>query len=150
MSDKKAPKTLRDQDFQSTAWGRQYVGKTLLEGIDAAAIRPLFDRVIVRDIPDEDRVGSIFLPEAHINNRAGLRMGVVVAVGDGDKWVEAGLDNYGNPKRKGLKGIDRLSMSVKVGDKVLYDRRREAEIYIDGQRLSIVNESQSIVGVLED
>ncbi len=40
-------------------------------------------------------------------------------------------------------------MSVKPGDKVLYDRRREAEVEIRGQMYSLVYETQSVLAILD-
>lgn len=38
----------------------------------------------------------------------------------------------------------------KVGERVLYERRKEAEIFINGSRYCLVHAEQAIVGVLED
>ncbi len=41
-------------------------------------------------------------------------------------------------------------MEVKPGMKVLYDRRKEAEFFVGGQRYGIINEEQSCFAILED
>lgn len=47
-------------------------------------------------------------------------------------------------------GKHRMEMQVKVGDRVLYDYRREAQIFIGGEMFQLVDEHQSILGILED
>ena len=108
-----------------------------LVSFGAEDIRPLQDRILVRDIPDDEKVGLIFIPPTAAERGAGkqglLRFGVVVAVGAGDM----------------LPG-GRAPMYCQVGDTVLYDRRREAELYINGERHSLVHEEQSVYGILDN
>lgn len=40
--------------------------------------------------------------------------------------------------------------SCKPGDRVVYERRKEAEFYVGGVRYSLVYESQAVIGVLVD
>ena len=158
--------------------------------IDPETIRPIYDRVLVRDLGDAERIGSIFIPEC-ARDQVQLRIGVVVAVGPGDAWTEHGLDAQGEPRRRSIKrdchicggggrlnyfqpperctacdGTGKLSrwfdirtykyeklrlpMICKPGDRIVFDRRREAELYIDGQRYSLCHEEQSVFAVLED
>lgn len=167
-----------------------------VHNLDATLIKPLWDRCLIRDIPDPDRIGSIWIPETAAERGVGkeglLRIGVVVAVGPGDKftreWVERDhLTGQHHVQRKALgrcpdceapgfqitryvdppyneqypaftykvcptcsgDGIRRWPMQCKVGDKVIVDRRKEAEFYVNGERLYLVHEEQAILAVLE-
>jgi co-chaperonin GroES (HSP10) len=155
--------------------------------IDPHDIRLLHDRILVRDIPDPEKIGSIIVPTS--SEAAGLRFGEVIAVGPGDKWIEKGLDENGNPKRASVAmcecghhsaihsegtwgagarpclmvdglGEDfdycqckdfnpRLPMDVKPGDIVIFDRRRECEVYIEGDRYALIHQEQSVLAVLD-
>lgn len=145
-------------------------------------IRPLWSRVLIRDIHNDEKIGSILIPQGDVGKDT-KRIGIVVAVGPGDKFVEDGLDGQGDVVRRligecshceGLgrtiaqawdsdaiggmvlcffccgDGLQRHNMLVKAGDKILYDRRRECEIYLEGVRHSLVYEEQSVLAVLED
>jgi co-chaperonin GroES (HSP10) len=98
-----------------------------------------------------------------------------VAVGLGDKWIEH-LQKIGPPKRTRVtmcagghsqetpdqigecwwlgcdctKFTPRLKMQCKVGDKVIYDKRRDLELHIGGETYSLVNEEQAILAVIEE
>jgi chaperonin GroES len=113
-------------------------------------IRPLGDRVLVRDLPDQEKIDSIWLPQGHARDN-GLRFGVVVAIGKGDKWLDCGWPaGKPEPVLKALAdGLERLPMDVKPGDKILYDQRKEAEVFIDGERFTLIHQQQSIIGILE-
>ncbi len=151
--------------------------------VDPKQIIPIVDRCVIQDIPQEDRRGSIYIPESH-NNKDLIRRGLVVAVGPGDKYTEHGFDNTSQVRRKLVvcetckggpffratpPGADndylgkiekvcpycsgqaaRLPMPVKVGDRVLYSKRKDLEISIGGALYSLVNVEQSIFAVLED
>lgn len=111
-------------------------------------IRPLEDRVLVRDIPDEEMVGSLVAPET-ARDRDLNRRGIVVAVGLGDRFYEKGKNTItGEVIRKAVKG-GRLPMEVKVGDRVIFNRRKDMEFFVDGERYNFVNEEQSILAILE-
>lgn len=109
-----------------------------------------------------------------------LRVGEVVATGVGDRYIEVGFDEgAGRVRRKLITipclccngtffdirsyslmqcpaclGTGRIPITIppqcNPGEKVLYSRRREAEFYVNGERLAIVNAEQSILAVLED
>ena len=153
----------------------------LLEDLSPDKIKPMWSRVLIRDEHEaDDKIGSIFLPQGD-KGKDTRRIGIVVAVGPGDKHFEKGLvrDSDGNtsvdrrflgkcepcgglgqilnaqagvfetcPQCQG-DGIKRFPMEVKVGDRVLYDRRRDAEFVIEGERYNLVFEEQSVLGVLE-
>lgn len=111
-------------------------------------IRPLEDRVLVRDIPDEEMVGPVYSPET-ARDRDMNRRGIVVAVGLGDRFYEKGKNPItGEVIRKVIKG-GRLPMEVKVGDRVIFNRRKDMEFFVGGERYNFVNEEQSILAVIE-
>jgi chaperonin GroES len=124
----------------------------ILEGIDPASIVPIIDRVVVRDVKDAEKVGLLYIPMTAqargIGGRTGnKRMGVVVAVGRGDAWTERLTD--GGTRVLRTKLPERAKMTVKVGDLVAWDQRREAEFYVKDERFAIVHEEQSIFGIIE-
>lgn len=79
----------------------------LRRDIDPASIRMIEDRVLIKDLGDIDRVGSIIIPEtARADSRVGsptLRLGLVIAVGPGDKFIEVGYeDRTGEVQRRAI------------------------------------------------
>jgi co-chaperonin GroES (HSP10) len=64
--------------------------------IDPSSIRLIEDRVLIKDLGDLEQAGSIIIPQtARADSRAGsprLRLGLVIAVGPGDKFVERGMN----------------------------------------------------------
>jgi len=154
--------------------------------IEPGSIRMIEDRVLIRDLGDEEKVGSIIIPEEYRQSKTNhplLRIGLVVAVGPGDKFIELGVDETGERVRRKLitqeceacegrgrhfhprhyqfetcpwcKGTKRVALRIpaqcQIGDKVLYDRRREAEFYLsDGLRYSLVHAEQAVIAVLEE
>jgi co-chaperonin GroES (HSP10) len=173
-----------------------------LEGVDPATIRLIEDRVLIRDLGDVEKVGSIIIPETARGDSAvgspRLRLGLVIAVGPGDKFVEKGFDEHtGQVLRVAVTVacscgmLERLGKACGVeiqkynprkwfdirkyefvelgpgeacplchdtgrapvtvppqcqpGDKVLYDRRREAE-----HRYVLCHAEQAVFAVVED
>lgn len=120
-----------------------------LKGINPKRIRPIYDRVLVQDLPEDDsRRGSLWIPE-NCRDLTQIRRGVVIAAGLGDCYSEHGIDKrtrqvIRKPREK------RLPMSVRPGDRVLYNRRREAEFFIDGERYSLIHEEQSCLALLRE
>jgi co-chaperonin GroES (HSP10) len=165
-------------------------------GIDPLSIKLISDRVLIRDLQDAEKEGSIVIPEAYrdrgVNDFGTMRIGVVVAVGPGDRFIEHGVTDEGEVRRTlitcpcmcayammrdgsrwwfdirnycrvelkpgekcpACDGSGRIPICVPPqvwpGQKVLYDRRKEAEIYLDGQRYLIVHAEQAVVAVLEE
>ncbi len=124
-------------------------------------VRPIWDRVLIRDIHDDEKLGSIFLPELSDHwsgEKERHRVGIVVATGPGDKILESWgrvVDKEGKLRTyKKEKAVTtesgRLPMQCKVGDKVIVDRRRDEEIYIGGERYYLCHEEQAILGILEE
>jgi hypothetical protein len=166
-----------------------------LHGVDPSSIRLISDRVLLKDLGDLEKEGSIIIPEAYrergLNQFGTYRKGVVISTGPGDRFLEVGIEECGNEaprvRRKAITvpcqcqdgsrkwfdiinyivveipdggvcpacgGSGRVPVCVppqcKPGDIVLFDRRREAEIYLNGERYCILNSEQSVIAVLED
>jgi chaperonin GroES len=98
-----------------------------------SAIRPLGDRVVVRPLTEVEMgtlsPSGIIIPDSAKKEKP--EQGIVIAVGTG-KWNED--------------GDKRLSMEVKVGDKVIFSKYGFDEVKIDGKEYFIVGEA-SILGV---
>ncbi len=87
-------------------------------------IRPLHDRIVVRRIePDEVVKGGIVIPDAA---KEKPQNGVVVVVGNG-KILENG---------------NRVEMTVKEGDQILFGKYSGTEIKLDGQEYLILREDE--------
>jgi chaperonin GroES len=86
-------------------------------------IRPLDDRVVVEPMDAEEMTaGGIVLPDTA---KEKPQRGTVIAVGPG-KLLESG---------------QRSSLSVSVGDQVLFGKYGGTEIEVDGQDVKILRES---------
>ena len=95
------------------------------------AFTPLHDRVLVRRVEsDEKTKGGLIIPDSAKEKPA---EGEVVAVGAGAR------DEDG----------DRISMDVKVGDRILFGKWSGTEVQIDGKDLLIMKESD-ILGIIHD
>ncbi len=93
-------------------------------------IRPLGERVVVKPLPSEEITkGGIVLPDTA---KEKPQEGEVVAVGSGRL-----LDNG-----------TRVSIDLKVGDKVLFSKYAGNEVKIDGVEYLLVREAD-ILGVIE-
>ncbi len=87
-------------------------------------VRPLHDRLLVRRIEEEETVkGGIIIPDSA---KEKPQEGEVLAVGNGKT-----LDN-------GTK----LTMDVKVGDKILFGKYSGTDIKIDGEEVLILREDE--------
>ena len=85
-------------------------------------IKPLGEKVIIRPISAEQKtVGGIVLPDTA---KAKPQQGEILAVGPGRV-----LDNG-----------SRLSLEVKVGDKVLFSKYAAVDIKVDDEDLILLNE----------
>jgi chaperonin GroES len=93
-------------------------------------IRPLDDRVVVQPVDaEETTAGGIVLPDSA---REKPQRGTVLAVGPGKL-----LDN-------GARG----TLSVAVGDVVIYGKYGGSEVEVDGQDVKILRESDILAKVL--
>ncbi|MFH1212964.1 MAG: co-chaperone GroES [Candidatus Neomarinimicrobiota bacterium] len=87
------------------------------------AIKPLADRVLVKpSVSDEKTAGGLYLPDTA---KEKPQEGTVVAVGPG-KVADDGK---------------KVTMEVKVGDRVLYGKYSGTEVTIDGVEHLIMRES---------
>ena len=94
------------------------------------AFTPLHDRVLVRRIEsDEKTKGGLIIPD---NAKEKPAEGEIVAVGAGAR------DEDG----------ERISMDVKVGDRILFGKWSGTEVTIDGDEMLIMKESD-ILGVID-
>lgn len=93
------------------------------------AFRPLHDRVVVRRIEaDQKTAGGIIIPDSAQEKPS---EGEIVAVGEGAR------DDAGN----------RITLDVKVGDRVLFGKWSGTEVKIGGEDLLIMKESD-IMGIV--
>ena len=93
-----------------------------------ASIKPLGDRVLVKaDVAEEVTSSGLYIPDTA---KEKPQQGTVVAVGTGK--VENG---------------NKIDMTVKKGDKVLYGKYAGTEVSVDGNEYLIMRESD-IVGIL--
>lgn len=92
--------------------------------------KPLLDRVVIKRIEEEKRTaGGIIIPDTAKEKPS---QGEIVAVGPG------GRDDDGKL----------VTMTVKVGDRVLFGKWSGTEVKIDGEDLLIMKESD-ILGIIE-
>jgi chaperonin GroES len=93
-------------------------------------IRPLHDRVIVQRIQEEEKTkGGIIIPDTA---KEKPQEGKVIAVGPG-KILENGT---------------KVTLDVKVGDKILFGKYSGSEIKIEGEEFLMMREDD-ILGVIE-
>lgn len=85
-------------------------------------INPIGDRVVIKVDEEDQKIGSIYLPDAAKDEKA---QGTVIAV---SKREEDG--------------------AINVGDKVIFGKYSGDEIKIDGQNLRIV-EQDDILAIIE-
>ena len=85
-------------------------------------LKPLGDRVVVKQEPSEEKTQSgILLPDSA---KEKPQVGTVIAVGTGRT-----LDNG-----------QRLAMEVKIGDKVIYSKYGGTEVKVDNEEFIILQE----------
>ena len=94
-------------------------------------VKPLQDRLIVKRIEEEEKTkGGIIIPDAA---KEKPQEGRVIAVGDG----------------KVLENGQKVALSVKAGDKVLFGKYSGTEIKIDGEEHLILREDD-VLAIIED
>ena len=91
-------------------------------------LKPLFDKVVVKQIEKKESVGGIILPSAAQEKQ---EIATVVAVGEG-----------------GVIDGKELKMVVKAGDKVLYSKYAGSQFKIDGEEVTIIKQSD-ILAIVE-
>jgi chaperonin GroES len=93
-------------------------------------IRPLYDRVVVRRLPEELKTaGGIVIPDTAAEKPM---QGEIIAVGTG----------------KVLENGDLRALAVKVGDVVLFGKYSGTEVKVNGQEVVVMREDD-IMGVVE-
>ena len=92
------------------------------------SFRPLHDRVLVRRIEEDQKVGSIIIPDTA---KEKPQQGEVIAVGPGARGDDGKV----------------AALDVKKGDKILFGKWSGTEVKIDGEELLIMKESD-ILGVI--
>jgi chaperonin GroES len=94
-------------------------------------LKPLDDRVVVEPLAAEERTsGGIVLPDTA---KEKPQRGKVVATGPG-RLLESG---------------DRCSLSVGVGDEVLFSKYGGTEIEVDGKEIKILRESDILAKIVD-
>ena len=94
------------------------------------AFRPLYDRVLIKRLDADEKVGGLYIPESAKEKPL---QGQVIAVGPG-----ARLDNG-----------DTRNPSVKAGDRVLFGKYSGDEVQVDGSKHLIMRESE-ILALIEN
>lgn len=136
-------------------------------------IRLLLDRVLIRELPGEESVingGLIISPDsAQLGDRNGIRRGVVIATGPGDKLCRCShslADHYANRgesmrcarancrcRRPEYAGAIR-PMSCAPGETVLFWRQEEFDGsslgFALGEKYHIIHEEGGLVGVIPE
>jgi len=101
--------------------------------VDIDKLTPLADMVLVRRLPDEEKTASgLFLPATGRDEREGLRVGVVLRVGQGD-----------------IVNGKRIPLGVVPGDRVVYARCPDNDVRINGEDLVLLREEQHILAILD-
>lgn len=85
------------------------------------AIKPLSDRVLIEPTEEEERVGSLYIPDTAKEKPS---LGVIQEVGEGTR-----------------DGDKIVPLTVKKGDKVLYGKYAGTEVKDKGKEYLIVRES---------
>lgn len=92
-------------------------------------VKPLEDRIIVKPLEAEEKTaGGIIIPD---NAKEKPQKGEVVAVGPG-KYSDAG---------------QKIEMSLKKGDKVLYGKYSGTEVKVEGDDYLIMRESDVLATI---
>ncbi len=95
-------------------------------------IRPLYDRIVVRRLDDQDEqktASGLIIPDSA---KEKPQEGEVVAVGKGKRLEDGKV----------------VTLDVQVGDRILFGKYSGSEIKIDGEELMIMREDE-VLGVLD-
>lgn len=105
-------------------------------------ITPLEDRVLIAPLDaDTHTPGGIFLPD---NAQEKSQRGVVLAAGPGKMEMgQLAVEGCSVPSAQ------RLEMSLRVGDSVIYSKYAGTEIKIDGESLMLMREADVLAVVTE-
>src|SRR5689334_25325284 len=92
-------------------------------------IRPLYDRIVVRRIEEQEtKVGGLFIPDSA---KEKPQEGEVVAVGKGKRLEDGKV----------------VPLDVQKGDRILFGKYSGSEIRIDGEEYLIMREDE-VLGIL--
>ena len=92
-------------------------------------VKPLGDRILVKRLEEEDKIGSIIVPDSA---KEKSQKAEVVAVGEGIKTDEGKL----------------VPLEVKKGDKILIGKYAGTDIKIDGEEC-IIMKQEDIMGIFK-
>ena len=92
-------------------------------------VKPLGDRILVKRLEEEDKVGSIIVPDTA---KEKSQKAEVVAVGEGKKTDEGKL----------------VSLEVKKGDQILIGKYAGTDIKIDGEEY-IIMKQEDVMGIFK-
>jgi chaperonin GroES len=94
-------------------------------------VRPLHDRVLVKRVESEEKTaGGLYIPDSAQEKQS---QGIVLAVGEGKRDEKGG----------------RITLDVKVNDRVLFSKYGGTEVKIAGEDRIILRE-EDIQAVIED
>jgi chaperonin GroES len=94
-------------------------------------LRPMNNHVLVSLLPQEERIGSLFIPQT-VDPQKQIRKGTVRATHAG----------------KLLANGSRLPSALSEGDQVLFEPYASVEVEFGGQRLHMLDEND-VLGVVE-
>ena len=120
---------------------------------DLAKLRPYGDFVLIKRLREKEYAGAIWIPEESLRSmNTGIRRGVVLAIGPGDKLWEKWTHYSDSVHPRQLWPLEysgkRCGMDVQVGDEVLYPRTPANEVRLNGEEYCFIHEEE-IRAVLE-
>jgi chaperonin GroES len=93
-------------------------------------IRPLYDRIVVKRIEQQEQMqGGLYIPDSA---KEKPQEGEVVAVGKGKRLEDGKV----------------IALDVQVGDKILFGKYSGSDIKLDGDEFMIMREDE-VLGILE-
>ncbi|MBU0478253.1 MAG: co-chaperone GroES [bacterium] len=93
-------------------------------------VKPLADRILVKRLEEEDKIGSIIVPDTA---KEKSQKAEVIAVGEGRRTDEGKL----------------VSLEVKKGDKLLIGKYAGTDIKIDGEEY-IIMKQEDVMGIFKN
>ena len=93
-------------------------------------VKPLGDRILVKRLEEDDKIGSIIVPDS-VKEKS--QKAEVIAVGEGKKTDEGKL----------------ISLEVKKGDKILIGKYAGTDIKIDGEEC-IIMKQEDVMGIFKN
>ncbi len=105
-------------------------------------LRPLFNQVLLRPLPRQENHGSLVVPATSSSTDGPISRGVVVATGEGHKWVPRAVHQPVRAVKH------RNPLPVEPGDVVLYFANRGELHRFDGEALH-VTPIEHVLGVVE-